>query len=98
MASEYLATDGHGLLLLAELEDAFHCAETSSMKLRIASEIRHQRTAFGLTPMDRRRLQWEVERTESAQAKRKPRRVDKSDPRAHLGVVVDNTKTTPRKK
>lgn len=66
MASEFLDADVHGLYLLAELEDAFHWTRNTRDKMDLSKEIRLQRAMFGLTPMDRRRLQWEVERTESA--------------------------------
>ncbi|HEV3309412.1 MAG TPA: hypothetical protein VG815_02690 [Chloroflexota bacterium] len=74
MAPEFLHADVHGLFLLAELEDMFHWADKPSQKIELAKEIRLQRVAYGLTPIDRRRLQWEVERGDQAevrQAKRK---------------------------
>ena len=60
MAEEYLDADLHGLFILAELIDRFWEEPTSAL----AAEIRLQRQCFGLTPMDRRRLQWEVQRVE----------------------------------
>lgn len=66
MAGEYLDADVPGLLLLADLVDAFHYGARE-----LAAEIRLQRQCFGLTPLDRRRLQWEIERGESAERKRK---------------------------
>src|SRR3989304_1353224 len=61
MAAEFLRADVHGLYILAELVDAFW---TDPEDLKLAAEIRQHRMAFGLTPIDRRRLQWEVERVE----------------------------------
>jgi hypothetical protein len=85
MAPEFLHADVHGLMLLAELEDMFHWAKSSKDKIELAKEIRLQRVAYGLTPIDRRRLQWEVERGDQAevrQAKRKAKPPKpSSDPR-----------------
>jgi hypothetical protein len=75
MASEYLEADVDGLVMLAELVDQFW-AEPNS---QLAAEIRLQRQCFGLTPIDRRRLQWEVARGEEAEARRS-RRVPPSKP------------------
>jgi len=62
MAPEYDESDIHGLYLLAVLVDAFW--ECPSQP--IAAEIRLQRQCFGLTPIDRRRLQWEINRGDAA--------------------------------
>lgn len=67
MAPEFLDADVHGLFLLAELEDAFHWSRNPREKMDLAKEIRLQRAMYGLTPMDRRRLQWEVDRGEEAE-------------------------------
>jgi hypothetical protein len=70
MAPEYDDSDKHGLFLLAVLVDDFwrkpHWA--------LAAEIRLQRQCFGLSPMDRRRLQWEIERVDEAQERGERRR------------------------
>lgn len=62
MATEFLRADIHGLYILAELVDRFWREPSKEL----AAEIRLQRQCFGLTPIDRRRLQWEVERVEAA--------------------------------
>lgn len=82
MAAEFLNADLHGLFLLAELEDRFHRAEKTAAKLELAKEIRLQRQAFGLSPIDRRRLQWEVARGEEADARRRRRSGRSTAPRA----------------
>lgn len=64
MAPEYEASDVHGLFMLAVIVDQFWKDPTN---LDLAKEIRLQRQAFGLSPLDRRRLQWEVEKAEEAQ-------------------------------
>lgn len=88
MAGEYLKADVHGLYILAELVDAFWENPTTTL----AAEIRQHRTAFGLTPIDRRRLQWEVEKVESATRKRQPTAPERkgkrtTDPRSYLRVI-----------
>ena len=90
MAAEFLQADIHGLYILAELVDAFW--ETPE-DLRLAAEIRQHRMAFGLTPIDRRRLQWEVERVEERRRTRPAAEVPQrrgrkpADPRTMLRAV-----------
>ena len=87
MAPEFLQADVHGLFLLAVLVDDFWLEPSKEL----AAEIRLQRQCFGLTPIDRRRLQWEIERAESAaSAPAKPkggRRKAAEDPRRALTAV-----------
>ena len=92
MAPEYDPSDIHGLYLLATLVNGFW--ENPSKDL--AAEIRLQRQCFGLTPIDRRRLQWEIERTDEAQDRGRRRRSTTpkdsaaqaaGDPRGVLRVV-----------
>jgi hypothetical protein len=70
MAPEFDESDVHGLYLLAVLVNEFWNAPSKEL----AAEIRLQRQCFGLTPIDRRRLQWEIERTDHAQAQGSRRR------------------------
>lgn len=60
MAGEYLESDRHGLILLAHLIEQYW----RDPKTTIAAEIRMQEQRFGLSPIDRRRLQWEVKKVE----------------------------------
>lgn len=87
MVSEYIQSDTHGLFMLADMMDRYYREPTAAL----ATEIRLQRQCFGLTPIDRRRLQWEIERGEEAQEKsnkRKRAQIKPSkDPRGILGVV-----------
>ena len=92
MASELLKADIHELYQLAELKHQFALKPTTAL----AAEIRLQRQCFGLTPLDRRRLEWSVaqaeEATERRQQKRRPADVYKpvaatDDPRSILRVV-----------
>jgi len=82
MAAEFLQADIHGLFRLALLIDAFWLQPTKEL----AAEIRLQQTAYGLTPIDRRRLQWEVERVEKG--RRQPTaRPAAGDARGYLRAV-----------
>src|SRR5262245_12112333 len=67
MAPEYDDSDLHGLFALAVLVDSFWLESNPRVRASLASEIRLQRQCFGLSPIDRRRLQWEIERTDEAQ-------------------------------
>ena len=66
MADEWVAADIPSLFRLASLEDMFWRAGVAADRVRLASEIRQQQMQFGLTPMSRRQLQWEVKRVEAA--------------------------------
>lgn len=74
MGPEYDTSDIHGLFLLALLTDDFWRADSPSLRSKLAAEMRQQAQRFGLSPLDRRRLQWEIERTDEAQAKGAKRR------------------------
>lgn len=81
MASEFLDTEMRGALyLLAELYQRRWTADTTSDLVNVAKEIRLQETRFGLSPIDRRRLQWEIEKAEDAAERSEKRRAKKPDP------------------
>ena len=87
MASEYLPTDEDGLARLALLVDDYY----NEPSTKLAAEIRLQEARFGLSPVDRSRLQWEVQKGEEAERKRRPPQVQyepsAKDPRGVLGEV-----------
>lgn len=90
MAGEYHESDRHGLFILAALVDAFWTMPSKDL----AAEIRLQRQAFGLTPYDRRRLEWTIESVDEAQDRGRQRRArqqvkapDADDPRSVLRAV-----------
>lgn len=74
MAPEFDASDIHGLYLLAVLVDGFWASPTKEL----AAEIRLQRQCFGLTPIDRRRLQWEIDRGDGAEERTQRRRATRA--------------------
>jgi hypothetical protein len=85
MSSEWDESDIHGLYLLAQLIDDFWTGKPGMTKKEIAAEIRLQRQSYGLSPIDRRRLQWEIDKGEEAAAKTHERRTlpasKRADPR-----------------
>lgn len=82
MAGEYDDTDRHGLSMLALLVDAFwRGCDDAGPDLKLLAEIRQQSQRYGLSPIDRRRLQWEIERTEEAKVRGERRRSAGASPR-----------------
>ena len=85
MAGEYLPSDVDGLVRLAMLVNEFYLEP----KPTLLAEVRLQEQRFGLSPLDRSRLQWEVAKVEEAERKQRqhvPRRKG-TDPRAVLQMV-----------
>lgn len=86
MAAEYLPSDFHPLLRLAYLTDKFWKKPSNGL----AAEIRMLERDFGLSPLNRRRLEWSVVQAEDAKDKHNSRRIRESipsdfDPREALG-------------
>lgn len=89
MAAEFLLADKHALFRLAVLIDEFWSMPTKDM----ASEIRLEQQAFGLTPIDRRRLQWSMNNGAKRESERRSFAAPQvhenaSDPRKMLEWVV----------
>lgn len=63
MANEYLDSDIHGLYRLAVLMDNFWYDPNT----KAHAEVRLAQKDYGLTPLDRRRLEWSIENTKKAQ-------------------------------
>lgn len=74
MSGEFHESDMHQLVVLACLMDDFFTATSRSMRTSISAEIRQHRTAFGLTPYDRRRLEWTIEQVDEAKDRGRQRR------------------------
>lgn len=90
MAPEFLKADSHGLFALAVLVDDFWTSQSRKERRELMAEIRQQRQCFGLTPIDRRRLQWEVGKVEEAEKKRRkpsPKERTDDDPYRALRAV-----------
>ena len=65
MVPEYVDLDARRFRMLLKLVDDFWTAETLTQRVAAATEIRMQGQLFGLSPLDRRRLQWEVKRVQA---------------------------------
>jgi len=88
MADEYLQVDLHRLYMYIQLVDAFWRVGD----LDILKEIRLQGQAFGLAPLDRRRLEWEIEPDDKTASQKnampgKRSKALRNDPRRSLRVV-----------
>jgi hypothetical protein len=93
MAPEFDQSDMHGLYMLAAIVNDFWTTRSAKTRKELAGEIRLQSQRFGLSPIDRRRLQWEISRTEDA--------VDKTARRKRSAVTEDrpapDASTDPRR-
>ena len=91
MAGQYIDTDVSGLRLLAQMIDDYTKEPLADKRAKLAAEIRQHRTCFGLTPLDRMRLRWEVEKveevTERRQRRRRPEPTEIEDLRSVLKVL-----------
>lgn len=74
MSSEWDSSDMHGLWVMAAVVDDFWNATSISARIAASAEIRLQAIRFGLSPIDRRRLEWQIEQTEEAVDKGKKRK------------------------
>ena len=87
MKGEYTEADWEGLLAVAAcLNTWWFAGDTKAL-----AEFRMQAREYGLTPMARRSLQWEIARGEEAERRRSQTRAPQptSDPR--LRVIVNGT-------
>lgn len=88
MAQEYVKADDHALYRLAVLVDQFWADPDRDL----AGEIRLQQQAFGLTPLDRRRLEWTIEQAETAKTRKaqgavREAQAGEADPREVLRIA-----------
>ena len=95
IAGEFLEVDKQRLYKIAVLHHEFwKSTNNPKAQMALAAEIRMQEAPMGLSPVDRRRLQWEVAKGEEAEAKtgriRRNKRLaalSKTDPRKIFRVV-----------
>lgn len=80
MVEEWVDADVPALLELAVLVDDFWTAGTLADRTRARAEIRMSSREFGLTPLSRRSLQWEVKRVQAAE-REQPAPTRQRDPR-----------------
>jgi hypothetical protein len=88
MASQWIQTDIDALGRLALLWDAFY----KQPDAKVMAEIRLQEQRFGLSPLDRSRLQWEIRRAEEGEKRQpaQPVRRTGTDPRAVLMAILSS--------
>jgi hypothetical protein len=74
MVTEFIEVDLFNLYHLAELMDDFNISGSPKERVELSKEIRIKGQAFGLTPLDRKRLSWEIEKGERAETQTRARR------------------------
>lgn len=74
MSDEWHESDVHNVYVCAMLYDDMWTGETATARQKAAAEFRQQRASLGLTPYDRRRLEWTIEGAEEAKDKGAQRR------------------------
>lgn len=74
MATEWHPLDWHGLTRVAALIDVAATSDDLAAVVKALAEVRLQGACYGLTPADRARLHWELERGDRATRARAQRR------------------------
>jgi hypothetical protein len=92
MASEWLEADVLGLVYrTAELQQDFWVADEAQGRVAVETRIAKNEERLGLSPIDRRRLQWEIEKGDQAaertQRRKAIKQVEGKDPREVLRAV-----------
>lgn len=96
MSPEWDESDEHNVILCALLYNDIWLAETAKERKDAAGEFRLQRKDLGLTPYDRRRLEWTIasadeatDRSRQRQARQAPKAPEAgaADPRSILRAV-----------
>jgi hypothetical protein len=89
MRDEFVLLDEQILRIVLHCVQDFYEAATPVERRAASKDIRGWVGEYGSTPMGRRRLQWEIAKTEEAQEKRQRRkRPDpKKDPRSQIKAV-----------
>lgn len=97
MAPEWDISDEHNVVLCALALNDMWTAETAKDRKDAMAEFRMQRQALGLSPYDRRRLEWSIESADEARDRGRQRRErrpssvaptsDGEDPRSVLRAV-----------
>jgi hypothetical protein len=83
MSSQWLVTDADALGRVALLWDQFY----KQPDAKVLGEIRLQEQRFGLSPLDRSRLQWVISRAEESERPKPAVRRTTDDPRKILQAV-----------
>lgn len=80
MSPEWDESDEHNVILCALLYNDIWSAETAKERKDAAGEFRLQRKDLGLTPYDRRRLEWTIESADEAKDRGRQRRARRATP------------------
>lgn len=80
MRSEWDESDAHNVVLCALIYNDIWTAETAKERKDAAAEFRLQRQSLGLSPYDRRRLEWTIETAEDAKDRGQRRRGQAAPP------------------
>lgn len=67
MVAEFSQPDVDRLLMLIRLVEDFYRAETPTQRVELSREVRLLSAEFGLSPISRRRLQWQIAQVAEAQ-------------------------------
>jgi hypothetical protein len=87
MATEWLEADLPGLNRLIVLIEDYWCAGTARERKDLDAEIRMQEMRLGLSPLDRRRLEWSLDKPEPEDEAPAPMQPTGTDARALLRAV-----------
>lgn len=85
MSNEWHESDIHNLFVCAMLYDDMWQGETATARQKAAAEFRQQRAVLGLTPYDRRRLEWTIESADEAKTRGEQRRNSGKPPAPPMG-------------
>ena len=93
LAREYIDVDVEGLYILMDLVEEYWKQGSGEVrgKATLEGSINRQRQEFGLSPLSRRRLQWEIKRVEAEKPAQRPSQpkngAEPVDPRRLLSAV-----------
>ncbi len=80
MAPEYMRMDFHGMFRVAMLMNDFWTAETAKQRADIQVRLEKADAEFGTNPLARKRLEWQIEETDSKKASGRRRRQKDDEP------------------
>jgi len=80
MSTQHVFSDRHAVEMLAMLVHDFWEATDAKTRISLATTIGRESAKFGLTPLDRNRLQWTINRGEGAADEAAKRRRQQATP------------------
>jgi len=89
MASQYTSVDILTMLRVVELQHAFYTSSSIDEKRKCSVELRLLSQLFGLSPLDRARLKWEIDKGDEAEQNSARRNaVQRGRPRTDPRITV----------